>query len=189
VSRAQTELRRSSLLAAAAAATALGCGDGASGPSSCATGATPDFTAQAAFDVDTGLASSTVGASYGQPMCPGQYLVEVDLTAPAFTAHNSFTVSGFWSSAVDMRSCSLLRATMNVYVFDGGAWRSWDLASYAGMVSGSYCIPQAQHTDPGSVSFGVTNVPLTDGFQKARVAVSAVESGTPLAVAVAGQIE
>jgi hypothetical protein len=189
VSRAQIELRRSSLVALAATAGALGCGGSASGPSSCATTATPDFTAQAAFDVDTGLAPSTVGAVYGQPTCPGQYLVEVDLTAPAFTGPSTFSVSGFWSSAVDMQSCSLLRATMNVYVLDGSAWRSWDVAAYAGMVSGNYCIPQAQHTDPGSVSFGVTNVPLTEGFQKARIAVSAAESDTALPVAVAGEIE
>ena len=98
-------------------------------------------------------------------------------------------MSGFWSSAVDMQSCSLLRATMNVYVLDGSAWRSWDVATYAGMVSGIYCIPQAQHTDPGSVSFGVTNVPLTEGFQKTRIVVSATESGITLAVAVAGENE
>ncbi len=186
--RAQTELRLLSLVAIAAVATSFGCG-GASGPSTCATAATPDLTTQAAFDIDTGLASSTVGAGYGQPLCPKQYLVEVDLTAAAFTGHSTFSVSGFWSSAVDMQSCGLLQATMNVWVFDGSTWQSWDVASYVGVVSGSYCIPEPQHTDPGSVGFDVTNVPLTKGFQKARIAVNAVETGVTLAVAIAGEVE
>ena len=190
MSRARSELGRSSLIAVAAAATTLlGCGGGASGPSSCATAATPDFTTQAAFDIDTGLGSSTVGAGYGQPLCPSQYLVEVDLTAVAFAGHNTFSVSGFWSSAVEMQSCSLLKATMNVFVFDGSAWRSWDVATYAGVSSGGYCIPVPQHTDPGSVGFDATSVPLTMGFQTARIAVTASEAGTILAVAIDGEIE
>jgi hypothetical protein len=190
MSRARRELRRSSLIAVVAAATTLlGCGGGASGPSSCATAATPDLTTQAAFDIDTGLASSTVGAGYGQPSCPSQYLVEVDLTAGAFTGHNTFAVSGFWSSVVDMQSCGLLKATMNVFVFDGSAWRSLDVATYVGVSSAGYCIPVPQHTDPGSVGLDVTSVPLTMGFQKARIAVTASEAGTILAVAIAGQIE
>jgi len=166
----------------------LGC-DGTSGPSTCATAATPDLTAQAAFDIDTGLSASTVGADYGQLSCPNQYLVEVDLTAAAFTGHSAFGVSGFWSSAVDMQSCGLLQATMNVWVFDGSTWQSWDVATYTGAVSGSYCIPEPQHTDPDSVGFGVTVVPLTKGFQKARIAVNAVEAGTTPPVAIAGEVE
>jgi hypothetical protein len=121
--------------------------------------------------------------------CPKQYLVEVDLTTPAFTGQSTFDVSGFWSSAVDMQSCGLLQATMNVWVFDGSSWQLWDVATYTGAVSGSYCIPEPQHTDPGSVGFGVTVVPLTKGFQKARIAVNAVEAGTTLPVAIAGEVE
>jgi hypothetical protein len=189
MSRARSKLRRSSLIVVAAAVTSLlGCGGDASGPSSCATAATPDFTTQAAFDIDTGLASSTVGAGYGQPLCPSQYLVEVDLTAVAFTGHSTFSASGFWSSVVDMQSCSLLKATMNVFVFDGSAWRSWDIANYMGVSAGGYCIPTPQHTDLGSAGYDVTVVPLTMGFQKARIAVTASEAGTILAVAIAGEI-
>ena len=189
MSRARTTLGLSSLLAVAAAATSLGCGSGASGPSGCATAATPDLVAQGDFDVDTGLSSSTVGANYGQPACPGQYLVEVDLTGSAFMGPSTFEVSGFWSSVVNMQSCTLLKSTMNVYVFDGSSWQSWDVATYAGVVQGTYCIPKPQHTDPGSVGLDVTNIPLTKGFQKARIAVNASQSGTTLAVAVSGATE
>ncbi len=184
----QTELRLSALLAVAAAATVLGCG-GASGLSSCATAATPDLFALGDFDVDTGLAPVTVGAGYGQPRCQNQYLVEVDLTAATFTGHGAFEVSGFWSSVVDMQSCSLLQSIMSVFVFDGSTWRSWDVATYSGVAGGGYCTPEPQHTDPGSVGFDVTVVPLTNGFQKARIAVNASEAGTTLAVAVAGAVE
>ena len=52
--RSQIELRLSFVLAVAAVATSLGCNGGDAGPSSCATTATPDFTAQGDFDVDTG---------------------------------------------------------------------------------------------------------------------------------------
>jgi hypothetical protein len=184
--RSQMELRLSFVLAVAAVAMSLGCNGGDAGPSSCATTATPDFTAQGDFDVDTGLPPSTVRAGYGQPQCPTQYLVEVDLTAAAFTGYGMFEISGFWSSAVDMQSCTLLQSTMNVFVFDGSTWQSWDVATYTGVVYGSYCIPKPQHTDPGSVGYDVTNVPLTKGFQKARITVRAVEAGTTLAVAISG---
>ncbi len=54
---------------------------------------------------------------------------------------------------------------------------------------GGYCIPKPQHTDPGSVGLDVTNVPLTRGFQKARIAVNAIDAGTTLAVAIAGEVD
>jgi hypothetical protein len=57
-----------------------------------------------------------------------------------------------------------------------------------GMSSGGYCIPKPQHTDPGSVGYDVTVVPLTMGFQRARIAVTASDAGTLLAVAIAGEI-
>lgn len=88
-----------------------------------------------------------------------------------------------------MQSCDLLQATMNVWVFDGSTWQSWDVATYKGVVSGSLCIPTPQHTDPGSVGFDVTVIPLTKGFQRARVGVNAVEAGTTLAVAIVGAVE
>jgi hypothetical protein len=58
MSRAEKYPRRLSLLGIAAVAMSLGC-DGTSGPSTCATAATPDLIAQAAFDIDTGLSAST----------------------------------------------------------------------------------------------------------------------------------
>jgi hypothetical protein len=160
-------------------------------PLSCATSAAVDQPETGPFDIDTGLPPSTVGANYGQQAaCRSQYLIEVDLTASAFTGHNTFDVSGFWSSAVDMSSCSTLQATMSVYVLDStNTWQPWDVATYTGVASGSFCIPEPQHTDPGSVGFDVTIVPLTMGFQKARVAVNAVQNGTTLPVAIAGEVE
>ena len=55
-------------------------------------------------------------------------------TAAAFSGHSIFSISGFWSSAVDMQSCTLLQSTMNVFVFDGSTWQSWDVATYSGVV-------------------------------------------------------
>ena len=49
-----------------------------------------------------------------------------------------FSVSGFWSSAVNMQSCTLLKSTMNVYAFDGSSWQSWDVATYAGVAQGTH---------------------------------------------------
>jgi hypothetical protein len=160
-------------------------------PLSCATTATPDAPEETTdFDIDTGLPPSTVGANYGQSSCPSQYLVEVDLTASAFANHSIFEVSGFWSSRADMTSCSLLQATMTVYVLDGtNTWQTWDVATYAGVESLGFCTPEPQHTNSGSVGLDVTNIPLTMGFQKARIAVNAVESGTTLAVAISGAVD
>src|SRR5690348_5813336 len=57
------------------------------GALTCATDAVPDATTQSlAFQVDTGgifagqQAAYAVGAAYGQPSCPDQFLVEADLT-------------------------------------------------------------------------------------------------------------
>ena len=159
-------------------------------PLSCATSARVDLPESGPFDIDTGLPPSTIGANYGQTNCPSQYLIEVDLKASAFSGHSTFDVSGFWSSAVSMQSCSTLQATMNVYVQDASNnWSSWDVATYTGVTSGNFCIPEPQHTNAGSVGFDVTIVPLNMGFQKVRVAVNAVQSGTTLPVAVAGEVQ
>lgn len=157
---------------------------------SCATMATPDSNVVGAFDVDTGLPPSTVGAGYGQPSCRNQYLVDVDLTAAAFQGHARLTVSGFWSSTAPQQPCDDLQATTNVFVLDStNTWKSFDVVTYLGLPVGAVCIPQAQsHTDPGSVGLDVTNIPLTSGFTRARIAVNAVEIGTTQAIATVGQI-
>jgi hypothetical protein len=157
---------------------------------SCATTATANANFSAAFDVDTGL-SGGVGANYGQDMCRDQYLVDVDLTASAFTGRNTLSVSGFWSSQVPApgEPCNL-GATMSTYVLDQNTWRPWDIVTYLGVVSGSVCFPQAQsHTDGGSVGLDVARIPLNRGFTRARIAVNAVAGGTTKkAVAVVGLV-
>jgi hypothetical protein len=176
-------------LAALAAACLLGCGSAITPPSTCATMATPDLSVQGGFDVDTGLpSSSTVGASYGQPLCPDQFLVEADLTAPAFEGFSMMAASGFWSNTLPAQPCDM-EATMSTFVLNGARWYSWDVVRYAAQSSGAYCFPQAQsHTNPNAVGIDVAHIPLTSGFSRARIAVNAVEAGSNTPVAVVGQL-
>lgn len=165
----------------------LGCGGGAAAVSTCATKATPDLSAQGGFDVDTGLpSSSTVGAGYGQPDCPGQFLVEADLQQQASNGKD-FVVSAGWSSALPAQPCDE-RATMRVFVYDGTSWQAWDTVAYAGQAEGTICNPGVQsHTNAASMGLGATNVPSARHFQRVRVAASATESGSAVPVFVAGQ--
>ena len=128
-------------------------------------------------------------ANYGQPSCPGQYLVEVDLTAAAFQGHATLEVSGIWSSALPEQPCDE-KSSMSVFVLGGsGAWQTFDEVVYVGQLTQNVCEPVVQsRTDVNSGNFGVTSVPLTSGFVRARVAVSASEGTTNVPVAVAGQI-
>jgi hypothetical protein len=170
-------------LAPIAAACLVGCGGGAAAVSTCATKATPDLSVQGAFDVDTGLpSSSTVGAGYGQSLCEGQYLVEADLQQQA----SDFVVSALWSSVVPATPCDV-RSTMNVFVFDGASWQSWDVVSYAGKADGGVCgVDTLSHTNAGSEGLDATNIPAARHFQRARIAARATEAGAAVPVAVVG---
>jgi len=174
------------LLGAIAVAGVSGCGGDGAAISTCATTATPDLTVQGGFDVDTGLpSSSTVGAAYGQSACEGQYLVEADLQA---IAGADFVVTGFWSSAVPGQPCDE-RATMNVFVFDGISWQSWDVVSYVAMVDGTVCYPAAvSHTNAASDGTDASHIPGARQFHTARIAVRATQAGAPAPVAVVGQV-
>jgi hypothetical protein len=164
-----------------------GCGGGTTNPvSSCATLATPDLSVTDAFDVDTGLGAGAVQGSYGQPNCPSQYLVDVDLTATAFQGHMALDVTGIWSSVLPSQPCDE-KSSMAVLVTDG-QWQTFDLVTYVGNLSQGYCEPIANHTDVAFAGYGATAIPLTSGFTRARIAVSATEGTTDIPVAVAGQI-
>jgi len=181
-------LRSGWVLPIAATCIAIGCGDSGAAISTCATTATPDLTVQGGFDVDTGLTSpsmSSVGAAYGQSACEGQYLVEVDLQA---IAGADFVTTGFWSAAVPAEPCDE-RATMNVFVFDGTRWQSWDVVAYVAKVDGTICYPSAvSHVNAASDGLDATNIPGARQFQKARIAVRATQAGAPAPVAVVGQV-
>jgi hypothetical protein len=171
------------LLAPIAATCLVGCG-GAAAVSTCATKATPDLTVQGGFDVDTGLpSSSTVGAGYGQSLCEGQYLVEVDLQQQG----SDLAVTTLWSSVVPQQPCDVA-ATMNVFVFDGRSWQSWDVVAYAGRPEGANCaVNTLSHTNTASVGLDATNIPAARHFQRARIAARATEAGSAVPVAVVGQ--
>jgi hypothetical protein len=155
---------------------------------SCTT-SVPDFSFNAPFDVDTGLPPSTIGSGYGTAACPGQLVVDVDLTQAGFSGHNLF-VSGRWSASLPATPCD---ETATMFVFastDGTNFQTYDIVQYAGVLDsgGTICHAQAQsHTDPGSVSLGGTNVPAAKNFQRVRIALSAVEGSSLVPVLVSGE--
>jgi hypothetical protein len=156
---------------------------------SCATTLTPDVTASGDFDFDTGSGPGAVQGNYGQPDCVSQYLVDVDLTAAAFQNKSSLDVSGVWSAVLPPTPCDE-QSVMAVFVLNAsGNWQIWDQVPYLGELSQNVCEPIAQsHSNPDAVGFGVSVIPLTMGFTRARIAVNATEGTTDIPVAVAGQI-
>ncbi len=171
------------------AAVLCGCGasnaDGAPAAAqmSCATAATPDVTFGDIFTVDTGFSGAS--APYGQASCPGQYLVEVDLSQPPLQARSLF-VSGRWSTTLPVQPCDE-QATMTVFDFDGSVWRVRDVVGYQGVAEGSICHAQTlSHTDPASAGLGGTTIPSGQGLVTLRVAVAATEGKLEVPVFVAG---
>jgi hypothetical protein len=76
---------------------------------------TPDITFTTPDAVDTTITPPAGGSSgYGQPNCPGQYMVGIDLTQAAFQGKD-VAVVGTWSSTLAPTPCDY-QATMNVYV-------------------------------------------------------------------------
>ena len=150
---------------------------------SCATAATPDVTFGDIFTVDTGFSGSS--APYGQVSCPGQYLVEVDLSQPPLQARSLF-VSGHWSTTLPVQPCDE-QATMTVFAFDGSAWQVRDVVGYRGVAEGSICHAQPlSHTDRASAGLGGTSIPSGQGLVTLRVAVAATEGELEVPVFVAG---
>jgi hypothetical protein len=159
-----------------------------SSPSACSASAAPDATFAAPFTIDTGVAPSTIADNYGQPSCPNQLLLEVDLTQAGFLNRGLF-VSGRWSTSLPVSPCDE-RVTMTVTTFDGRAWQPWDVVTYAGEMQGSICHAQVQaHTNGSATALGGASIPAMPAFQKARVALVATRGSTSarLPVLVAGE--
>ena len=114
----------------------IGCGGGTTNAvSSCATLATPNVSVTNTFDIDTGLGAGAVQGGYGQPNCPSQYLVNVDLTAAAFQGHMALDVSGIWSTALPEQP-SDEKSSMAVFVLGADRqWQTFDQVTYVGQLS------------------------------------------------------
>jgi hypothetical protein len=162
------------------------CGSGTASPPpvmTCATEATPDSTFNGPGTLDTSAAGSSVGAGYGQASCPDQYLVELDVSQAMFQGHDVF-VAGVWTPTVPASPCDE-HATMDVFVFDGTAWKSWDVVSYTGAGDASGCRARAQsHSNSASSGLDGTKIPSAMNFQKARFSVGAVQGSAKVPVLV-----
>ena len=104
------------------------------GALTCATDAVPDvITPSGVFQVDTGAifvtqpAEYSVGAAYGQPSCPDQFLVEADLTTRGVVK-----AWGSWSVVLPGDHCGY-HATMTVFGDDGTGWARFDQITYLGV--------------------------------------------------------
>jgi hypothetical protein len=159
----------------------------------CTTGA-PDVGPETArFDVDTGLSPlvTRFGSMYGSASCPGQFLVEVDLTAPALN-NGAFVVVGQWTDALISSSCPPLQATMDVYgqAADSSSWELYDRVTYANARPGECNPTSVSHSDASQDGLEGTTVPAGT-FEVLRVAISATEgagsSARPVAVNVFGR--
>jgi hypothetical protein len=162
------------------------CGGGAASPApvmTCATAATPDTTFNGPGTLDTSAAGSGAGAGYGQTSCPDQYLVELDLTQAMFQSHDVF-VAGVWTPTLAATPCDE-HATMDVFVFDGTAWKSWDVVSYAGTGDTSGCRARAQsHSNSASSGLDGTKIPAAMSFKKVRFSVRAQQGSAKVPVLV-----
>jgi hypothetical protein len=153
---------------------------------SCAV-ATPDATANAPFEFDTGEPPlQAIGASYGSADCPGQFLVDVDMTQPGFAGLGLFVV-GRWSNA--LTTCDET-ATMTVFVTaDGTNWQIRDVVQYAALPeAGGGCHEQTLgHTDQHSNGLGGTSIAPSENLKHVRVAITAFEGATVVPVNVFGE--
>jgi hypothetical protein len=107
------------------------------GGASCATDATPNATtALVPFQLDTGgsfvgqPAAYVVGGDYGQPSCPDQFLLEVDLSASNAAGRDVF-VTGFWSVLTPPVPCGY-SATTTIWGYDGSTWLKFDQVTMQG---------------------------------------------------------
>jgi|KBSMisStaDraftv2_1062788.scaffolds.fasta_scaffold861531_1 hypothetical protein len=149
------------------------------GALTCATDAVPDATTQSlAFQVDTGgifvgqPAEYSVGAAYGQPSCPDQFLVEADLATTA-----EVKAWGGWSVLLPGDHCAY-HVTMTVFGDDGTGWTRFDQITYGGE---PFTDNDGKPRCNGKVTsrlvssdLDVSTIPA-DRFVRARVAVVATE--------------
>jgi hypothetical protein len=100
-----------------------------------------------------------------------------------FHSHDVF-VAGVWTPTVAATPCDE-HATMDVFVFDGATWKSWDVVSYVGTGDASGCRARAQsHSNSASSGLDGTKIPAAMNFEKARVSVGAVQGSAKVPVLV-----
>ena len=130
--------------------------------------------------LDTGGSGLDVGAGYGQTSCPDQYLVEIDSRK---RCSGATTPSSRGLDADGRGTPCDEHATMDVFVFDGTAWKVVGLGRYAGARR------RVQLQAPGAVAHQLciagldgTSFSSAMSFQKARIAVGARQGSTKVPV-------
>jgi hypothetical protein len=143
--------------------------------------ADPNRTFEDLFDIDTGKPGE-VGNDYGNGACTDQLLIELDLTSPALQGHGIF-IAGRWSSTLPPTPCDE-QANMVTYVFDGTEWLLWDTVNYLPEAQGPICSAVA---NPHAHGLDGTSIEAANHFQKARIAVQAIENGAKVPLLVFAQ--
>ena len=162
------------------------------GGASCATDATPNATTSLVpFQLDTGgtfvgqPAAYVVGGDYGQPSCPDQFLLEVDLSASNAAGRDVF-VTGLWSVLTPAAPCGY-SATTTIWGYDGSSWTKFDQLTMQGQSDsisdgGSICQPVAT-SRLIQTPFGGTWI-HAGTFLTARIAVLASDCSQKLPVGI-----
>jgi len=157
---------------------------------SCATDATPNATLSSIpFQIDTGgnfggqPASDFVGGDYGQPSCPDQFLVEMDLSASNSTG-NAVFLTGEWSVLTPGAPCGYT-TTITIWGYDGSNWTRFDQLVTRGQAEppidgGAFC-HQVVTSREIQTTLGGTWIPAGT-FATARMAVVASDCGEKLPV-------
>ena len=158
----------------------------------CATDATPDATIPSSgvpFNIDTGgnfagqPAAYFVGGNYGQPSCPDQFLVELDLTASNAAGKDVF-FTGRWSTLTPATPCGY-DMTMTIWGYSGSTWTRFDQLVMKGQSEppidgGAFC-HEVVTSRQIQTMLGGTWIPAGT-FTTARVAGVASDCGQKLAV-------
>jgi hypothetical protein len=158
----------------------------------CATDATPDATIPSSdipFAIDTGgnfvgqAAAYFVGANYGQPSCPDQFLMEMDLTASNAAGKDVF-FSGRWSTLTAATPCGY-GMTLTIWGYSGSTWTRFDQLVMKGqsepLSDGGTLCHEVVITRQIQTPLGGTWIPAGT-FTTARVAGVASDCGQKLAV-------
>jgi hypothetical protein len=128
-------------------------------------------------------AAYVVGANYGQPSCPDQFLLEMDLSASNSAGSNVF-VSGGWSVVTPATPCGY-NATITIWGYDGSTWTKFDQLVTQGQSepigdggSGCHHVVTSREIQ---TTLGGTWIPAGT-FMTARVAAVASDCGQKLPV-------
>jgi hypothetical protein len=158
----------------------------------CATDATPDATIPSSsipFGIDTGVdfagqpAAYFVGTNYGQPACPDQFLMEMDLSATN-AAGSAVFLTGRWSSLIPPTPCGY-GITLTIWGYDGATWARFDQLTYQGqsepLNDGGTACHEVVTSRQIQTNLRGTWIPAGT-FTTARVAAVASDCGQKLAV-------